>query len=92
MLILKGAYKAGKNIKCRKTKVKNSKVPLTVLNNYNFGLLKIKIDLDKGCFKPGEEYYIEPKLAKVIINNEWKLIIDALKHDLENIIEKCKMK
>ena len=61
LLTLKGAYKAEKNIKCRKTKVKNSKVPLTVLNNYNFGLLKVKIDADIGSFKIGEEYYIEPK-------------------------------
>ena len=48
LLTLKDEYKAGKNIKCRKTKVKNSKVPLTVLNNYNFGLLKVKIDADIG--------------------------------------------
>ena len=83
LLTLKGAYKAEKNIKCRKTKVKNYKVPLTVLNNYNFGLLKVKIDADIGSFKIGEEYYIEPKSAKIITDNEWKLVIDDLKHDLE---------
>ena len=82
-LTLKGAYKAGKNIKCRKTKVKNSRIPLTVLINYNFGLLKFKIDEDILWFKLGEQYYIEPKLAKVITNNDLELIIDDLKHDSE---------
>ena len=88
LLTLKGAYKAGKNIKCRKTKVKNSKVPLTVINNYNFGLLKVKIDAEIGCFKLGEIYYVEPKLVKVITHKEWKVIIDDLQHDLEEYNKK----
>ena len=45
--------------------------------------MKVKIDADIGSFKIGEEYYIEPKLAKIITDNEWKLVIDDLKHDLE---------
>jgi hypothetical protein len=40
----KGEYKGGKNIRWRKTKVKNSKVPLTIIINYNFGLLEMKIN------------------------------------------------
>lgn len=39
LITFKGAYKVGKNIRCIKTKVKNSKVPLTVISNYNLGVL-----------------------------------------------------
>lgn len=45
LITQKGEYKGGKNIRWRKTKVKNSKVPLTIIINYNFGLLEMKINV-----------------------------------------------
>ena len=91
MITLKGAYKDGKTIRCRKTKVKNSKVPLTVISNYNFGVLRVKIDAEIGSFKIGEIYYIEPKLVKVITDKEWKLILEDLKNDLEEYNKKMQI-
>ena len=40
LITLGGPYKIGKNIKCRKTKFKTSKIPLTVLNNFYCGVKK----------------------------------------------------
>ena len=88
MIKLKGAYKVGKNIRCRKTKVKNSKVPMIVISNYNLGVLRVKIDAEIGSFKKAEIYYIEPKLVKVITDKEWKLIFEDLNHDLEEYNKK----
>ena len=82
LVTLKGAFKEGKNIKCRKTKVKYSRIPLTVINNYNFGLLKVKIDAEVSNFKIGEVYYVEPKYVKVITEKEWEIIVNDIKKDL----------
>ena len=53
LLTLWGPYKPCKNIKCRKTNFKTSKIPLTVINNFYFEIIKVKIDADISSFKIG---------------------------------------
>ena len=57
LITLGGPYKIGKNIKCRKTKFKTSKIPLTVLNNFYCCVIKVKLML----------MFILLKKAKIII-------------------------
>ena len=81
-LITKGApFKLGKTLKSRKTKFKTFKLPLTVVKNFNCGLIKIKVDVNLYGFKIGETYFLDPKDAKIINESDWNNIIDAIKKD-----------
>ena len=54
LITLGGPFKMGKNIKCRKTKFKTSKIPLTVLNNFYCGVIKVKVMLMFILLKKGK--------------------------------------
>lgn len=74
LLTLGGPYKAGRNIKCRKTKYKTKKLPLTVIKNFECGLIKVKIDANLYSFNLGETYYIDIKNTKLIVKKNGKLL------------------
>lgn len=40
-----GPYKIEKTIKCRRTKFKTYKLPLTVINNFHCGIIKVDVDI-----------------------------------------------
>ena len=83
-LITKGnPYKIGKILKYRKSKLKLLKLPLTVIKNFNCGVIKVVVDEDIYGFKKGENYYVSPKDVKLINEIECKLILDEIKKDLE---------
>ena len=81
-LITKGAlYKLGKALKSRKTKFKTFKLALTAIQNFNCGLIKVKVDVNLYGFNSGETYFTDPKDVKIINELEWNNIIDSNKKD-----------
>ena len=93
LLTKTGRYKLGKSIKCRKTKLKTDKLPLTIIKNFICGIIIVKVDVDLYMFKKDETYYIDPKYASIITENEWKKIIDEITKDNEDYLKnlrKCK--
>ena len=74
-----GPFKKGKVIKCRRTKYKTDKLPLTVLKNYFCGVISEKVDENLYNFIKDEIFLIEPNACKKINDFEWNAIIDDLK-------------
>ena len=50
---------------------------------------KSKIDVDVYSFKKGENYYIESKYAKIIIEEEWRLVVEDIEKDNEEYNKKA---
>lgn len=88
-LITKGApYKLGKTLKIKKTKFKTSKLPTTVLKNFNCGMIKINVDADLYNFKLGDTLFVDPKDTKLISESEWNNVVDAIKKEEEDYRKK----
>ena len=49
----RGPYKSGRTIKCRKSKFKTMKIPLTVVKNFYCGVIRVKVDVNLYGFKSG---------------------------------------
>lgn len=81
-------------LKCRKTKNKTEKLPLTVLNNYFCGIINVRVDANLYQFKKDETLLIEPMNCKSINENEWKEIVNHLlkeEEDYKKQIENAKI-
>ena len=94
LITKKGHYKKGKMLKCRKTKNKTEKLPLTVLNNYFCGIINVRVDANLYQFKKDETLLIEPMNCKSINENEWKEIVNHLlkeEEDYKKQIENAKI-
>ena len=63
-------YKIRKSIKCRKTKVKTNKLPITVNKNFICGIIKVKVDVNLYSFKKDEIFYLDHKYATIITEIE----------------------
>ena len=44
-------YKLGKTLKSKNSKFKKLKLPLTVVNNFNCGIIKVKVDANLYGFE-----------------------------------------
>ena len=78
-------YKLGKTLKSKNSKFKKLKLPLTVVNNFNCGIIKLKVDANLYGLKAGDIYFLDPKDAKKINDVEWNHIVDILKKEEEEI-------
>ena len=47
-------YKLRKTLKSKNSKFKKLKLPLTVVNNFNCGIIKVKVDANLYGFKAGD--------------------------------------
>ena len=77
-------YKLGKTLKSKNSKFKKLKLPLTVVNNFNCGIIKVQVDANLYGFNTGDIYFLDHKDAKKINDDEWNLIVDILKKEDEN--------
>lgn len=64
------------------------KLQLTVIKNYNCGVIRVKFDADLYSFKSGETYLIDPKNAKIVNENEWNIIINEIIKNYEDYNKK----
>ena len=83
LLSNRGPYKIGKTIKCHRTKFKTYKLPLSVINNFYCGIIKVKVDANIYLFKKGEIYFLYPFNAKIINENKWNKVIEDINKDQE---------
>ena len=76
-----GPYRKGKVIKCRKTKYKTLKLPLTVLKNYYCGIINVRVDADLYGFNKNDVFMIAPNDCKIINEKEWETVINEISKD-----------
>ena len=81
LLTKNGPYRKGKVIKCRKTKYKTQKLPLTVLKNYYCGIINVRVDANLYNFNKNEVFMISPKDCKIINEKEWESVINDISKD-----------
>ena len=88
-----GCYKIGRNIKFRKAKSKYISIPATVEKDYDCGLLLINIDANIYEFKLNEKYFIDSSLVVMLIEKQWKTIVNICnKHSNDEEKEETKEK
>ena len=74
-------YRKGKVIKCRKTKYKTQKLPLTVLKNYNCGIINVRVNANLYNFNKNEVFMISPNDSKITNEKEWESVINDISKD-----------
>ena len=62
-------------------------MPVTVINNFICGIIKVKVDVDLYSFKKDETLYLDPKYATTITESEWKKVIDEISQDNEEYLK-----
>ena len=65
-------------------------MPLTVVTNFNCGIIKVRFDTNLYWFKIGDIFFLDPKDAKIINESEWNLIIHTIKKDEKAFNNKMK--
>ena len=65
-------------------------MPLTVVTNFNCGIIKVRVDKNLYGFKLGDFFFLDPKDAKIITEKEWKILIDTIIKDQEAFNNKMK--
>ena len=83
ILIKNNIAKAGKRLVKKKFKLREYKIPGTITNNYENGLLAIKIDENIGPFIEGEELIADINHILLISDKEWNSLMNEPKESKE---------
>ena len=84
LLTNNGPYRNGNVIKCRKTKYKTLKLPLTVLKNYYYGIIKVRVDADLYGFNKNDVFMIAQNDCKIVNEKEWNTVINEISKDKDD--------